>query len=768
MRYINNRNDFIKNKLNERFDMSGGSGPMGNDINWGDSLVGRLFNSMFRKVGVGVDQSSIKSVAKRINDIFYEITTNGINKENKETLDRIHVSYLLQELTNVVHNEEPIDVIEKVAKQCVTLIENSDLKKEDSAEAKRELNDFINFLQNQNPKAEESTNRLYKKIVDNLSSIQTIISYYKKQTDTRGVRTEGRPSKEKYTYTTRQGDTIHSIVNDKEINKKRIGSDSIWSKNPEALKKYSNVSRSKRNLVPLKPNLILVMESVKEIGGSSNRGTIIRKDETHLLDAFENLKRSIEVLISDREKGIAITPELIQNILKDRVNTENKEIIIKLYKNVIDKYLNDPSVQSVGALYNESIDIISDSKKANIVAEKIARFAKRVMQFKGTGLRGMGEVDLGVYKFIETFDALLKENDIKLEVETETENTKEYYDNNVSYNKWVVNQSQVDDIDQEITNNVSEPDMDRIIEIAKLMNKAHKIHTKEIIPSGRKNGKVSNKTFREYEYVGNGNSPAQQADDGGIRPGIGPYRNKSVFNKFESSIIDILGNNDYRAFLNTERGKILNKFIIELLDGEKLYKTGAQRQFFSEYFNLKIKDSKLGLQSEPRSTKVVTNESSSSFRKTNKIKSIDRTFYAVETQSGIIYIMIINKGNDVVYIKYSSSFYNFDKYLGNQTKVGKGNLNNLDKTPNKDVFYVSINADDFDLENKKYNLKILNLRDYNDNRSNVSAKNNTIDIKNIYQLVDDNGNIIKLDNSANTYSGNNDSNKYTDLNQLIK
>jgi hypothetical protein len=47
-------------------------------------------------------------------------------------------------------------------------------------------------------------------------------------------------------------------------------------------------------------------------------------------------------------------------------------------------------------------------------------------------------------------------------------------------------------------------DIDPVIEICKIFNRAHKLHTTQVIPSGRNNGKVSNMTFREYTSFGGG------------------------------------------------------------------------------------------------------------------------------------------------------------------------------------------------------------------------------------------------------------------------
>jgi cell fate (sporulation/competence/biofilm development) regulator YlbF (YheA/YmcA/DUF963 family) len=106
-----------------------------------------------------------------------------------------------------------------------------------------------------------------------------------------------------------------------------------------------------------------------------------------------------------------------------------------------------------------------------------------------------------------------------------------------------------DDGNREIT-------IDPILEIVKIFNRAYKIHTPGNIPSGRKGGKISNRVFREYEYVGEGNDDARNAEDGGISPGIGPYRNRAVFNKWENAVLDILNIKRYltkRQYLNLVR-----------------------------------------------------------------------------------------------------------------------------------------------------------------------------------------------------------------------
>ncbi len=146
-------------------------------------------------------------------------------------------------------------------------------------------------------------------------------------------------------------------------------------------------------------------------------------------------------------------------------------------------------------------------------------------------------------------------------------------------------------------------DADPIIEIVRLFNRSWRIHTPGVIPSGRTGGRVSNSVFREYEYMGSG-SPGTPSD-----PGSGPYRNIELYDKWFESVQDILSDTKYRPifgentvfkFVNEETGqegddvkkggKILLRFINNLLSENKMYKEGAMNSFIKEYFSLGDKE----------------------------------------------------------------------------------------------------------------------------------------------------------------------------------
>jgi hypothetical protein len=76
------------------------------------------------------------------------------------------------------------------------------------------------------------------------------------------------------------------------------------------------------------------------------------------------------------------------------MDSNTKEPVKELYKEVYD-YLYGAKSKTLGEfspLYKESVEVISNKSKRQVVAEKIARFTKRSLQFEGEGFySGMGE-----------------------------------------------------------------------------------------------------------------------------------------------------------------------------------------------------------------------------------------------------------------------------------------------------------------------------------------------------------------------------------------
>jgi len=173
MKYLKGRNEFlVENKIslpkpvnkneinlpiNEKFDMSGGQGPMGNDINWGDSLVGRLFNSIARKLVIGVNKGRIALINKQINAAFERLLDESkIQSSNvdRKDIEKLEVSYFLERLTSAVHNGLKVKYLIELTEKTIELAEKSDDLKEKDLLLKQ-LNEFLDFLNELDPEEGE-------------------------------------------------------------------------------------------------------------------------------------------------------------------------------------------------------------------------------------------------------------------------------------------------------------------------------------------------------------------------------------------------------------------------------------------------------------------------------------------------------------------------------------------------------------------------------------------------------------------------------------
>jgi len=167
------------------------------------------------------------------------------------------------------------------------------------------------------------------------------------------------------------------------------------SKSPEMAVKLSNLSES----------VISFSDFIFEANsfGKISKATI-KKNETDLIKAFTKIKKSISVIIDEKDKGVSITSQFCDDVLAEKM--KSKEIIVALYKEIWEhlygKYKS--TMPKFDNLYKENINIVKDKKK--IVAEKIARFSLRSIQFDKEGLYG-GLATFG--DSLEVFNETLKQ-----------------------------------------------------------------------------------------------------------------------------------------------------------------------------------------------------------------------------------------------------------------------------------------------------------------------------------------------------------------------
>ena len=147
------------------------------------------------------------------------------------------------------------------------------------------------------------------------------------------------------------------------------------------------------------------------------RSSVVTKDEAYLTQAVQNVRKSIKSITDEKDKGIAITANFIQDILDVKMSSDSKKPIKDLYKEIYE-YLYGKKSQTLGEfgpLYKESINYLlpktsqnTQGGKLQVVAEKIARLSKRTLQFEGQGFySGIGEFGEDLKDFNETLKQIM-------------------------------------------------------------------------------------------------------------------------------------------------------------------------------------------------------------------------------------------------------------------------------------------------------------------------------------------------------------------------
>jgi len=664
MRYLNKREDFLREKnsnsinkiksINEEAEFN--SGPFANDVGWNDSLLGRLINHIIRKARIARKVGQIKKLTERLREQFDYLLDQSVvfslDGDQQLLLLRITLSSFFKELIFAVENGHPVSELIGLtdgAIKAVNDVKNLD-KKEILLEELKKFRDFLNQFKDQNStetteeKGTDGNINSYGLMVKNLKALALVLANYKKVSTGSSTGANGKTKK---TYTTVNGDKLSLIQSDNTKNPNRLDIDTIRTKNTK-LAKFTNNDQS------LPSGMVLLMEGADSFGtgGAADRGkTVVGED--HLTQAFNKLRKDIEVLISPKEKGISVDYNLINDIATNSNDSKNKELIKNLY-NEINRYLvgdKKATIQEKDRLYNEGIEVLSDRNKVVIIAEKIARFSKRASQFEKENLYGgLGDLKVPLQTFVSTLKEINKVPIVTVKKESvlsyftfleaqnilpsgkpdekpvenqttndeqevqgdSTDSTKKILDffneNCKEVRAFTISEEETTKLRDELEAKKKEnPEgitmsLDPIIEIMNLFIKAYKLYTVQTIT--KRSEKVDTNTLSEYTSFGGGSD-----GDSGRN---GPYRNNKLFDAWEEAVNDIRKNRKYQVLftknanlrlpkvtnpdysnpgdweIRPNAGLQFNKFINDILDGEKLYKSGNERGkvagFVDSYF----------------------------------------------------------------------------------------------------------------------------------------------------------------------------------------
>ena len=614
MRYLNKREDFLKKKQHIQgvpyetlLEMTSSAGPFANDVGWNDSLLGRLINHVIRKARIAAKVPRIKSLISQLKDEFEQIVGQAkvysLSAEDQQLVIQIELDVFFKELIYAVENNFKVGILKGLTDGCIKRV--TDMAEFDKKSVLlEELKKFREFLdqfkddQGSNDDEEDTSDEKdsidtgsttgYVTMVKNLKALALILANYTK-VNTK-VSTSTKTGKPISTYITVAGDTLVKIQNNPKINPNKLDTVTIRSKNPGKLDKY------KQDNITMAAGITLVMEATVDTigtGGSANRGTVVA-GEDHLTQAFNKLKKDIEVLISTKEKGIGVDYNFINDIATNSNNTTNKELIKNLY-NEINRYLvgdKKATIQEKDKLYTEGIEVLNDKNKTVVVAEKIARFAKRAFQFEKENLYGgLGDLKVPLQTFVTTLREINKlpivtakkesllnyhlfleaknildnkgnkqettdgdtpasatasqtqvKDDGKGDVSDVSAKILEFFNKTcievraytVSEEERKAIQTKIDQVKTEDGKKI-EMTIDPIIAIMNLFIKAYKIYTVKTITKRTEN--VDTNTLSEYTSFG-GNEETGRS---------GPYRNNKLFDMWEEAVNNIRKDRKYQA-----------------------------------------------------------------------------------------------------------------------------------------------------------------------------------------------------------------------------
>jgi len=646
MRYLDKRSDFLSqrqhiktDKIESIYEAQSGAGPFANDVGWNDSLLGRLINHMIRKARIAAKVPRIKNLIERLNAAFEELvgqsTVFKTSSETQTIAMQAQVASFYFELIKAVESGEPVSILKKLTDEAIIKTKSlPDFDKKDIL--LEELKKFREFLDQFKDGEESITGEddsnddvsQYGIMVKNLQALALILANYKKVN--LGVTTQSK--------------LIPELIKDKEY---MLDDDVVKLVDPTNVgtpeqPKVTVIYRDKvtKTYKPNSKPVVIPAAKLKEltkeaaapirsnsygnVGGSNIDRNNVTGTEDHLTQAFSKLKKDIEVLISAKEKGISVDNNFINDILTNSKNTKSKDIIKSLYTE-INRYLvgdKKATIQERDALYKESIDILSDKNKLAIIAEKIARFSKRAIQFDGQNMYGgLGDFGANLKSFVDTIKQIksfklstISESVLSYSLFLEQVTTLEgdskkilnfFNETCVEVRKFTLSKEDLEKARKEYEEKSKDESevimsMDPIIEIMNLFIKSYKLYTVKTITKRTEN--VDTNTLSEY-------TPLGSADDTGRK---GPYRNNKLFDMWEEAVNNIRKNRKYQVFFtdqaslrlpsvpdpnpyNSEDWKVrpkagrqFSKFINDVMDGDKLYKSsdsrGSVARFLDEYF----------------------------------------------------------------------------------------------------------------------------------------------------------------------------------------
>ena len=329
MKYINSRNNYLKQinenrivELDKKLDYQldkliqetmSGSGAMGNEITWGDSLVGRLVNAIIRKAQIGANMVLIKPLISKLRAEFDDILMSSqlaeLDIEDKKMLGTVTIYAFLNRLEmNVAHLHDlkkfkgridPVNLASLIdlTKETIKKVEEVE-PIEKKNELLRQLNEFLEFLEGINLDdykkketfQEKTENKLFNLCIENLKSVLSVVKIY------------GEMQERKfYFYAAVKGSPVGGSARELSA----TSADDAVEKSGRDKKFVSNISKSVDDIY--KEKLDKWVEEQKKAGKNTSAGEGTRARLRKEAEAEKGEKKPIDVSAHNKEQLNKVT-----------------------------------------------------------------------------------------------------------------------------------------------------------------------------------------------------------------------------------------------------------------------------------------------------------------------------------------------------------------------------------------------------------------------------------------------------------------------------
>lgn len=702
---------YIKSRFPRRIvEANMGSGPFANDVGWNDSFLGRFINNTVRKGRIQNNIRKVKNLIKALEAEFENIIVESkvFNSDKQREVKQIEVFAFFYELTKAVENGDDPKVLIRIIDNCIKATDElGPFKTRD--EIIKELNAFKEYLLSEEVASieqEKTSDEEEKKefttgkseLFHQVKTLRTLLNLVNNYKDRRIVFDTGEVKK----------DSEHALKDGTFAKVVSIENDRVVFMSRQRDGKYI---ASQRNELPL-----------------SEFKKLILPTQSDAFMAYRKISRALNSLISN-DKGVSVNKDLLSGLINNAM--DNKQDIKDIFTEV-QRYLTGDKkgvINLDGLLEN-----VVNKRSIPVIAEKIARFAKRSMQLEKTGLYGSIPVIGGELKtFNDAMINLSKVNEsASVSVRKNAEDIKAYYDANCkqvsSFSVSVEDAKRVsEDIENEKSDEVTFT-MDPIIEITRLFNRAYQLYTFSTITKRSEN--VGTNVLREYVSFG---------DDTGRK---GPYRNIKIYTEWEDAVYRIMADRKYQVLftkhaglripvvsspdpMNSDHwdikpgiGNSFRRYILSIMNGDKIYKSGdadgSIYKFLNEYFGDETpitKDMKKRVENEDYKVNVVMADEIAENAITLAFKQYKDDLGEDKLTQGLIfsaygeyldkksnsfddknvYFMVEGADANYIYLSYSESFKGYYDAInsvdGAKKEIDKGDLKRNPDTESRKVLY---------------------------------------------------------------------------------